>query len=301
MNDGWNEDCRYPSTSARKHWREWFQQEKDMLNQKVIKAGGVPDENLMSDRLEGEWRERGDDWEPVYGFVTQHCSKGRADEFKVDIHFAVWGFRNDYAQEQLRRKLIKTDIEEEKNHKKVCADALHALDKLAGLGEIFRGESAPLRHALKTFIGRLGENETNKRNGGNPTESKRGPKTKYAVSRLIRTLENRWAHFVGDKVMIETWISFVYAVMKASGYPERGNVDTIIRTAKKRTFTPPIAPVADLEFIHPVDADLLLYLRNAPNALKVYEIGPKFLFIHRGEAKEGDTTLGQMFYVDWEN
>lgn len=240
----------------------------------------------------GYQKEIESDWRDVYRIVDK-CCRGDSAKFDADISFAVWAFRNDRAQDRRRGSLDDESYGDARRHLKACKGAISALSAVAALGPIFDGETTALTSALRDYCSRI-DSIMGQHNG-------RGRPGEYPIKRLVLTLENRWAQHTGRPCEGTDWFDFVDCVLRAAQYKLIGNVDKLINRAH-RAIPEIIAPVADLEFIHPQDDNgaqpLLLYLRSGENAKRFYHIGKKVLFLHRGEIAEADTSIEQMFAVN---
>lgn len=241
----------------------------------------------------GYQKEIESDWHDVYRIVDKFC-RGDSAEFDADISFAVWGFRNDYAQDSRRAALDDKDDIAIRKHLKACKAAISALSAVAELGPILNSETEALVSGLQDYCQRLENLPKHPKRRGRPDE--------YPINRLVLTLENRWSQHTGRPCEGKDWLDFVGCVLRAAQYKLIDNVDKLVSRAH-RAIPEIIAPVSDLEFIHPQDdkgaQPLLLYLRSGPNAKRIYSIGKKALFLHRGEIAEADTSIEQMFSVSY--
>lgn len=147
-------------------------------------------------------------WKQVYSIIRRNSPVQESEEFISDVHFAVWGFRNDYALEKGRDVVIGYRKTQNAEAKKIASAAIAALDRLTQIGADFAELAAPVREALIEY-----SNE-----GPAPVRKINGRKPEKARDLLVLTLADRWEHYTRLIPVGEQWNTFATLVLNASGY-----------------------------------------------------------------------------------
>ncbi|GEM_PF-5031333 len=166
-------------------------------------------------------------WKDVSDVIKKYTPVLAKDEFLDDIYFAIWGFRNDYAEEKLRAITREKLEKNRKRQIKICKQAVSALDSLPVLGDDFRKMGEPLHLALRAYLKDL-SSKTNFSPG-------RARKAERARDILILTLADRWLAHTKKPCEGEAWHDFIQRVVVASGYKnDECAVEHLLRHATKK-------------------------------------------------------------------
>lgn len=217
----WTEDCHKPDEATLWHWRTGFE-------------------------YQGEKRK---DWQSVYEAIDNWAPKENTEVFKADIHFAVWGFRNDYAI-QKSNKPLGLNERDRAEQTAICERLLTELDNLKLMGNDFVEIGTPLKRVLVEHSAWL----------LSPKNRGRGRKRERARDLLVLTLADRWKRHTTQIPSGAEWTEFLTRVLKASYYipnNSRGTGDysdpTKLLSAATKKYT-----------------SEKLYLRNGENACPCY-------------------------------
>lgn len=266
-NSKWTENCHTPSNEVLLHWQAGFGYQGEA-------QGG---------------------WDDVYRFIRQNISGISVDGFKADLHFAVWGFRNDYASE-LRRDAV-SDISKKtiNKHIRVCKAAITALNDLSKLHRYFGEEVDGVSNRLSEYVAKLEVMTYWKAN------QRRGARQKDALSRLALTFEYLWENYTRAAVTRKDGSELFQRLLTVSGCKNPpGITKAVMNTAREKKLTF-VSPSPDFEFIHEPDSEPL-YLRSGERALKVYSCGGQLVYLHNGESITVDNDIVQNYSpVCWDD